>query len=385
MEEVVPSHGHGHGDDTEGVVVAKGVSMAVLFCASMICGIVPLFLAKRFRWISTDEAQNLKSKNRVVMSLLSFGGGVLLSTTFLHLLPEVQENVDYLQKMGRLREFDFSLPPLLMCCGFFIMYLVEELVHIYIHHRERQNGQTAQLVRNLSVRRSRAGSADTNGEKSVTNSIANLTDPPTMKMSKDPELNHHGHSHNHSHMPITQVDDVTSALRGLLIVLALSIHELFEGLAVGLESSTSHVWYMLGAVSAHKLVIAFCIGVELIATRTKTWLSVIYITTFAIVSPLGIGIGLILVGGQGATAAGVYSVVLQGLASGTLLYVIFFEIWKSDRTGILQYFAALIGFGLMFGLQLLTGHSHSHSHGDDDHGHSHDHGHTHDHGHSHDH
>lgn len=37
-------------------------------------------------------------------------------------------------------------------------------------------------------------------------------------------------------------DDVTAALRGLLIVLALSIHELFEGLAVGLESSTSHVW-----------------------------------------------------------------------------------------------------------------------------------------------
>lgn len=111
---------------------------------------------------------------------------------------------------------------------------------------------------------------------------------------------------------------------------------------------------MLGAVSAHKLVIAFCIGVELIATRTKTLLSVVYITTFAIVSPLGIGIGLILVGGQGATAAGVYSVVLQGLASGTLLYVIFFEIWKNDRTGILQYFAALVGFGLMFGLQLLS-------------------------------
>lgn len=111
---------------------------------------------------------------------------------------------------------------------------------------------------------------------------------------------------------------------------------------------------MLGAISAHKLVIAFCIGVELIATRTKTWLSVVYITTFAIVSPLGIGIGLALVGGAGATAAGVSSVVLQGLASGTLLYVIFFEIWKGDRTGMLQFFAAIFGFFLMFGLQLLS-------------------------------
>lgn len=57
------------------------------------------------------------------------------------------------------------------------------------------------------------------------------------------ESNGHSHSgHGHSHMPVNVGDDVTSALRGLLIVLALSIHELFEGLAVGLESSTSNVW-----------------------------------------------------------------------------------------------------------------------------------------------
>lgn len=377
-------HDHDHENDTEGVVIAKGVSMAVLFCASMICGIVPLLLAKKFRWISPDEAGNLKSKNRIVMTLLSFGGGVLLSTTFLHLLPEVNHNIEHLQESNQLQEFDFSLSALLMCCGFFIMYLVEELVHIYIHRREKKNGKAAPLVRNLSVRRSRASSESKEAsEKSVTNSTSDLIDPASITKGKDIEVNHNHHSHSHqshghSHLPINAADDVTSALRGLLIVLALSIHELFEGLAVGLESSTSHVWYMLGAVSAHKLVIAFCIGVELISNRTKTWLSVVYITTFAIVSPLGIGIGLILVGGEGATAAGVYSVVLQGLASGTLLYVIFFEIWKSDRTGIIQYIAALFGFGLMFGLQLLTGHSHSHSHGGGGHDHDHDHGHSHD-------
>ncbi|CAH0690131.1 unnamed protein product [Spodoptera exigua] len=359
--DVILRHGE---EDTEGVVLAKGVSMIVLFCASMICGLAPLLLAKKFNWLSVEDAGNLKTTNRVVMTLLSFGGGVLLSTTFMHLVPEVQENVEYLQSSGALNEFDFSLTPLLTCSGFFIMYLVEELVHMYIHYRERKNGQVAPLVRNLSVRQSRSGVG--NGEKSVNNSTADL-----VESKKDIESHHHnghGHSHHHSHMPMNVGDDVTSALRGLLVVLALSIHELFEGLAVGLESSTSHVWYMLGAVSAHKLVIAFCIGVELIATRTKTWLMIVYITTFAIVSPLGIGIGLLLVGGQGATAAGISSVVLQGLASGTLLYVIFFEIWKGDRTGILQFFASVVGFFIMFGLQLLTGHSHSHSH---DHGHSH--------------
>ncbi|XP_028036663.1 zinc transporter ZIP1-like [Bombyx mandarina] len=361
-------HSHDHDDDTDGIVLAKGISMVVLFCASMICGLIPQIIARKFRWLSVEDAGTFKSTNRVVMTLLSFGGGVLLSTTFMHVMPEVQENIENLQARNILQEFDFSLTPLLTCCGFFIMYLIEELVHIYIHHREKNNGQTDLLVRNLSVRKSRCTEGHSNEAKNSTES--GIESP---EKNREHEANNHNHAKHHSHMPIQVGDDVTSALRGLLIVLALSVHELFEGLAVGLENSTSHVWYMLGAVSAHKLVIAFCIGVELIATRTKTWLTIVYITTFAFVSPLGIGIGLILVGGEGA-ATQVASAVLQGLASGTLVYVIFFEIWKGDRSGILQYIASLFGFFLMFGLQLLTGHSHSHSHGggDGDHGHSHD-------------
>lgn len=100
VEEVQSQIGHfrhSHGeDDTEGVLMAKGVAMAVLFVASMVCGLIPMLLARRLRW-TADEAGDLKSSNRIVMTLLSFGGGVLLSTTFMHLIPEVDENVTYLQ------------------------------------------------------------------------------------------------------------------------------------------------------------------------------------------------------------------------------------------------------------------------------------------------
>lgn len=68
---------------------------------------------------------------------------------------------------------------------------------------------------------------------------------------------------------------------------------------------------MFLAVASHKFVIAFCIGVELIASRTRTYLSVIYTCTFAVVSPLGIGIGMALVGGKGAAASGTTAVILQ--------------------------------------------------------------------------
>lgn len=100
-----------YSDDEEGVVLAKGVSMAVLFCASMICGLAPLFLARKFNWLSADQAGNLKTTNVFVMTLLSFGGGVLLSTTFMHVMPEVQHNVEYLQ-----REYKLNIYSTLYIC-----------------------------------------------------------------------------------------------------------------------------------------------------------------------------------------------------------------------------------------------------------------------------
>lgn len=68
---------------------------------------------------------------------------------------------------------------------------------------------------------------------------------------------------------------------------------------------------MFGAVAAHKFIIAFCIGVELTTSRTRAVLSYVYVCMFAVVSPLGIGIGMILVGGNSAAASGPAAVALQ--------------------------------------------------------------------------
>jgi hypothetical protein len=51
-------------------------------------------------------------------------------------------------------------------------------------------------------------------------------------------------------------------LRSLVGLVALSVHAGLEGLSVGLGRDASDVWYLCGAVAAHKLVIAFCLGME---------------------------------------------------------------------------------------------------------------------------
>ncbi|XP_031826805.1 zinc transporter ZIP3 isoform X3 [Nomia melanderi] len=348
--------------DMSRVLIAKGVTMVILCVVSTCMGILPMQMAKCLKWNTTGVTNPRSSK--LVSLLLGFGGGVLFCTTFLHLLPEVKEGVEDLTNEGKLPSLSFSLAEVLTCAGFFIMYLVEESVHTHLRKKQAQ----------------REDSSKKDVSRSTNELVENGQTLPNC-VSGHSHFNGHGHSH---HLPVImdEKDDfVISSLRGLLIVLGLSVHELFEGLAIGLESSATYVWYMFGAVAAHKFVIAFCIGVELIASKTRQYLSIIYVCTFAVVSPLGIAIGMFLVGGGSAASSGILPVLLQGLASGTLLYVVFFEILQEHRTGLKQYLSILVGFILMFGLQLLTAHSHSHSHSHSHGGHSHASGHEDDHHH----
>ncbi|XP_058442686.1 zinc transporter ZIP1 [Malaya genurostris] len=387
-------HDHDHeDDDTESIVFAKSTAMVVLFAVSMVCGVAPFKLAQWFKW--TDSASDTKA-SLVVSVLLSFGGGALLCTTFQHLLPEINEIIEELTEEGHIPELRFSLGEFLMCSGFFIIYLVEELVHVYLHRHERKvneakinelDAASGAIMRGTHARESIITRKKNSDVRSGSISTADLisNDLENQKRGIKSEINgsmmidntHHPHDHHvHHHVPTSNVDGkLVSSIRGLLIVLALSVHELFEGLAVGLEGSTSTVWYMFGAVAAHKFVIAFCVGVELIVAQTSFWLAIGYIFIYSVVSPLGIGIGILLSNGSSGDDMQVISVILQGLASGTLLYVIFFEVLSKDRSGLWQYLAVLIGFFFMFGIMFLTKDGHNHSHGisSDNGDHNHDH------------
>ena len=364
-----------HGD-AEGIVVAKVVSMIVLSLATIILGLLPIKLATWFKWNRTADGNLNTSDNSMLIRslLLCFGGGALLCTTFLHMLPETRETITDLQAEGRIAETNFSLPELIMCCGFFAMYLVEGLVHTYIHEHgsSRPVSEAEDVIhRNFCVRKCSVNKEGFESDREDSQKIYEDKSSPMVQDSSTnavtismKEKNEHVQETVtsgpkaviHHHMPDFDKDDsVVTSVRGLLVVLALSVHELFEGLAIGLQTSTSYVWYMLGAVSAHKLVIAFCVGIELVSCKTKLVLTLVYISTFALVSPIGIGIGIALSEtDDGGGDSDVANVILQGLATGTLLYVIFFEILQkqhnSKESGLKQLLSIGVGFGLMFGL-----------------------------------
>ena len=63
-------------------------------------------------------------------------------------------------------------------------------------------------------------------------------------------------------------------------------------------------------------------------------MTVIYVSTFALISPLGTGIGIALSESVNQDPMSMQTCavsVLQGLATGTLLYVVFFEVIEKER------------------------------------------------------
>ena len=65
----------------------------------------------------------------------------------------------------------------------------------------------------------------------------------------------------------------------------------------------------------HKYVIAFCFGMELMASRTRTLIFFIYIAVFSFFSTLGIGIGTAI--SESLTSSPGYHITI-GVLQGTL-------------------------------------------------------------------
>ena len=73
---------------------------------------------------------------------------------------------------------------------------------------------------------------------------------------------------------------------------------------------------------------------------------------------IGIGLGIILSNSGGGSSENLTAVILQGMAAGTLLYVVFFEVLAREKNnkhcGIWQLFAIIFGFSTMFCLQMFS-------------------------------
>jgi len=166
----------------------------------------------------------------------------------------------------------------------------------------------------------------------------------------------HGHKHQkdeHDHDIGSMLFEEKSSFRAFLLLTALTFHSVFEGLAIGLQEQPGNLIRLLIAVVAHKIIMALSLGVSLAQSKglTKTRF-MISILIFSLASPFGMAIGIWVSNLAQNDASDIITAILQCIATGTFLYITFFEVLpheftSSSKSRLKKWTCVVIGFLVM--------------------------------------
>jgi len=161
----------------------------------------------------------------------------------------------------------------------------------------------------------------------------------------------------------TGVRPSPKSFRVLFAVVALSFQEAFVGLSFGMETvgPDDGVWYAYATASVTKLIVAFCLGMELAWSGARNSAIVACSAVFATVTPVGVAIGMALsqccdnAVAYKPPSPGILHVISQGLGAGSLAFVVFLEVFpRHKHAGFTHLLSAIVGFYVMLCLQFAS-------------------------------
>ncbi|KAL4624303.1 zinc transporter ZIP1-like [Arapaima gigas] len=290
----------------DSVLQVKVAALLGLLFLTLLCGFIPA----RLKWFrSTTGTEN----HRTVLSFIScFAGGVFLGACFLDVIPDFLSDIGEQLQTWEVRN-DFPLPEFIMAGGFFLVLILEKIVLNFTRHGA---GENTPLLPS-------AGHGHGHAARSHLQSSG-----------------HHVHIDSQAH----------SSFRAFMLFLSLSLHSVFEGLAIGLQTTDSKVVEICIAIVIHKSIIMFSLSVKLVQSAVRPRWLFAYLTVFALMSPLGIVVGITVMEARIAEAA-LIQAVLEGLAAGTFIYITLLEILphelNSPDSQLPKVLFILLGFSTM--------------------------------------
>ncbi|KAG7348307.1 ZIP zinc transporter [Nitzschia inconspicua] len=121
-----------------------------------------------------------------------------------------------------------------------------------------------------------------------------------------------------------------SLLASIILMFALSIHSIFEGLAIGVSPDMSDVISTAAAVLAHKAFAGYALGSSMIASQMNDGHFFMLVFVFSFCSSFGIILGLMCEQLANAGNVGSITGVIQAMVAGTFLYVSIVEIGMKE-------------------------------------------------------
>lgn len=315
------------------ILVAKLLGTLGLFGLMLAGVLVPV------RLLLVDHDKALRYRKGLSLGN-SFGGGVFLATCFNALLPAVRDKVGAVLAQLAVSS-DYPVAETMMMVGFFLTVFVEQLVLTF--RKEKPAFITLETF-------NAGGGGGGGGSEAGSDSEY---DTPFIG-SASGGGGRHGHHHGH-HLSVGELAGA-APLRLAGLVLALSAHSVFEGLALGLQDDGAKLGGLFLGVAVHETLAAVALGVSVakasLGMRDAAKLGV----TVSLMIPLGVAVGAGIESAQ-TLAGGVVSVVLQGFAAGTFLFVTFFEILTPElddkRDRLLKVLFLVLGYATLAALVLI--------------------------------
>ena len=122
-----------------------------------------------------------------------------------------------------------------------------------------------------------------------------------------------------------KTSETVSKTSAIILVLAIGVHALFEGIAFGLQDSIDKAGQLAAGILIHKTAAAVSLGGAFARTGFTLCQICIFLGIFALTTPVGILIGMAI-----SESNAVIDVVFLGLSGGTFIYVACSEIITAE-------------------------------------------------------
>ncbi|XP_071949828.1 zinc transporter ZIP1-like [Antedon mediterranea] len=314
----------------------QGLKILSIFCLLLIAiifGLAPLYCVWRY------QDGNESNRFQVWFSFMNaFAGGVFMSIALLHLLPEVRELLENAFTANG-KTYSYSWAELIASIGFFLIGFLDVGVEVCLDKLgEHQDYENMAFASASSSPQSYSSQNDI--------ALYESDSPQEEEKRKVDEGGNKPSIHGH----VTPPSDILPAF---VLLLSLSVHSIFEGLSLGLQSTTAGVLDLFIAIAIHKGIEAMGVAISVAKSKMRTLNKIICMVVFSLMSPVGIIIGMQITSSD-SNSRDMVSGVLQGLATGTFLYITFLEILphelKSKKYRLAKLAAVLIGFSTIAGV-----------------------------------
>jgi len=391
--------------------ICKVIALIVLPIVSFFCAFLPL----KIRKISKFFRSKNERKDSILTVIQCFGGGILLGTSLIILLPEIRKGLSVFN--------DDSIPlaELLLSAGFFIIYLIRELLafampeycrhfsHFQIFSEDQDENENIDTKHPNPMRTSTPEpnneGIDTVDQNSPNNSRFNEISLDAITSSPE-DLNQSGADNSFTsfnpkyagslntstqsmfpnYRPNVEASKVqrstlkhsfqlpkinlksppkdkpdTSEKAGgpvfsisrqeLIATILLCCHSLVEGLSVGLAMTTNNVWQLFAVILVHQIITSLSLGIAMSMGKS----SLASIMLFSISSCIGVAIGI----GISSIQSSLEIYIVTGVTSGAIFYIVILEVIHQEKSrqnvsGLLQFGSILFGFIVTVLIKILS-------------------------------